>query len=323
MADLTSFLFQGAAPVTQPTGTDSSTNFPLWLQQEVFNASNAATNLAAQPYTPYPGQTVAGPSPTTSQSWDAAKANVGNYQPSLTAAGTLTQQAGTPVSSGDINQYLNPYESNVTDRLAVLAGQNLNENLLPGVNDTFTKAGQFGSTGNSEFTSRALRDTNNSLLNAQSGALERGYSGALSAAQAQKGQQLAAGAQTGQLGTLTQQLGAADVSQLAGAGASQDKLAQANINSSMNQFQQQQQFPYQNLGFLSNIIHGLPVGSTTQSASTTPVSTFSPSAVGTGVGVGALASGLGYRKGGAVKGRSGGALRHAGRRQGGALRRAA
>lgn len=314
MADLTSFLFQGAAPVQQPTGSDSSTNFPLWLQQEVFNTANAATNLASQPYTPFPGQMVASPSPTTQQAWDTATNNVGNYQPNLNSAGALTQAAGQGISGQDINQFLNPYTANVTGALGQLAGQNLTNNLLPGINDTFTKAGQFGSSGNSEFTNRAVRDTQQSLLNAQAGTLQQGYQGALTAAQQQKAQQLAAGAQTGQLGALTSQLGAQDVSELAGAGSAQDVLGQANINANMGAFNQQQQWPYSNLAFASNIIHGLPVGSTTQTAGLTPVNTFAPSPVSTGLGIGALASGLGAAKGGHVvplRGRrkqSGGAL---------------
>lgn len=302
MADVTQFLFQGATPVNAPTGSDSSTNFPLWLQQSSFNVGQAAVQAASQPYTPFPGQLVASPSPTTQQAWDTAESNVGNYQPALQQAGALTASAGTPVSASDISGYLNPFTQNVTGALAQLAGQNLTNTLLPGVNDTFTKAGQFGSSQDSEFNNRAVRDTQQSLLNAQSQALQQGYQGALSAAQAQKGQQLAAGAQTGQLGALTQQLGAADVSQLAGAGSAQDTLAQQNINANLNAFQQQQQWPYQNIGFASNVIHGLPVGTTTQTASATPAAAVGASPLATGIGTLGLANSLGLREGGHVGG---------------------
>jgi hypothetical protein len=295
------FLFQGAAPVQQPTGSDSTTNFPAWLQEQTYNASNAAFNLANQPYTPYPGQEVAPPSPATTASWQMAQNNVGSYKPDLAQAGALTQAAGTPVSEQDISNYLNPYTKDVTGALARLAGQNLSENLLPSVNDTFIKNGSFGGSQDSEFNNRAVRDTQASLLNAQAGALQQGYQGALTAAQAQKAQEGSVGAQFGQLGALGTQLGAADVSQVAGAGQAQDTLAQQNINASMNNFQQQQQWPYQNLAFASNIIHGLPVGSTTQTAGLTTPSSYAPSPLASGLGTYALSNGLKMRRGGRVR----------------------
>lgn len=55
-------------------------------------------------------------------------------------------------------QFMNPYTQNVVNEQARLSNQNLFENVLPGVNSTFTGAGQFGSTRNADFTNRAIRD---------------------------------------------------------------------------------------------------------------------------------------------------------------------
>jgi hypothetical protein len=93
------------------------------------------------------------------------------------ATGVLGQVAGQSLP-GQISEYMNPYTTAVTDRIAELGGRNLQENLLPQVNSTFTGAGQFGSTRNADFTARALRDTQDSVLGAQASALESGYQNA-------------------------------------------------------------------------------------------------------------------------------------------------
>ena len=58
-----------------------------------------------------------------------------------------------------LQQYLNPYTQNAAQATVSELNRNLSENVLPGVNSTFTGAGQFGSSRNAEFESRAIRDT--------------------------------------------------------------------------------------------------------------------------------------------------------------------
>jgi hypothetical protein len=82
-----------------------------------------------------------------------------------------------------VGNYMNPYNAAVTDRIAQLGARNLNEVLLPGVSDSFVRAGQFGSSRMGEFGARALRDTQDSILGQQSQALQQGYGQSLSAAQ--------------------------------------------------------------------------------------------------------------------------------------------
>ena len=104
MAGTTDFLFQGQPIPPQPTGSDTQTSYPLWMQQFDYNLGSAATNLANSPYTAYPGQQVATPSAATQQAWQMAQNNVGNYQPALNSATSLTQQASQPIGASQINQ---------------------------------------------------------------------------------------------------------------------------------------------------------------------------------------------------------------------------
>ena len=92
-------------------------------------------------------------------------------------------------SVSDIDQYMNPYQTNVLDAIAQQGERNLTENLLPSVSDSFIKAGQFGSRNMGEFGSRALRDTQESILKQQAPVLQQGYAEAMRASAADKARQ--------------------------------------------------------------------------------------------------------------------------------------
>ena len=92
--------------------------------------------------------------------------------------------AAAQSAAGGINQYMSPYQTGVMDVIAKQGARNLSENLLPGVSDAFIKAGQFGGTRMGEFGSRALRDTQESVLNQQAQLANQGYGQALNASQA-------------------------------------------------------------------------------------------------------------------------------------------
>lgn len=116
----------------------------------------------------------------------------------INAAQPYLNQAGQS-SVANIQDYMNPYTSQVTDRIAALGGRNLQENLLPSVSDAFIKAGGFGGNRMGEFGSRALRDTQEAVLAEQSKALQAGYGQALGASQADLSRQGQLGQMAGQL----------------------------------------------------------------------------------------------------------------------------
>lgn len=265
-------LFQGSPIPPQPTGSDTSTQYPLWLQQYVYNLSNAASNLSGSEYSQFPGQQVATPSSATQQAWQMAQGNVGAYQPALGQAFQQTQAGSAPLTAAGIQQYMSPYTSNVIGALQQASQNNFEMNQLPSIQSRFVSAGQSRSPQEREADNRALYLNNQALDQSVAGALNQGYQSAVNTATQQQGLQLQGGAQLGALGQLQQQLGGYDVGQLAAAGQGQDTANQANINAAMNNFYAQQQWPYQNLAFASNIIRGQPVASNTQTVGLTPPS---------------------------------------------------
>ena len=166
----------------------------------------------------------------------------------LQAASPYLQQAGQSAVGG-IQDYMNPYTQNVTDQIARLGARNLSENLLPNVSDAFIKAGQFGGTRMGEFGSRALRDTQESILGQQSQALQQGYGHALGAAPQDASRQAQLASTAGGLGQAQQQayltaaqqsgsLTAQQAQQMANLGQMSGQLASTDINRQLSAQQQ-------------------------------------------------------------------------------------
>lgn len=93
---------------------------------------------------------------------------------------SLSSAASAVGGTGNYDQtemmkHLNPYLTGALNTLASNSNQNLFENVIPGINSTFTGAGQFGSTRNGDFMNRAVRDNQNSINNASANMLNTAY----------------------------------------------------------------------------------------------------------------------------------------------------
>jgi hypothetical protein len=161
----------------------------------------------------------------------------------LNAANPYLTAAAKSAASG-ISQYDSPYQQGVMDVIAKQGARNLSENLLPAVSDQFIKAGQFGGTRMGEFGSRALRDTQEAILNQQAQAAQQGYGQALSASQADLARQA-------QLAGTVGSISGADLSRvLQGAGQYQ------NLAQTAGSLTGQQQQNLTNLGQTSGQLTG-------------------------------------------------------------------
>jgi len=176
---------------------------------------------------------------------------VGAAQPYLNQAGSTTAQAlsdralsaanpylqaASQSSAANVGQYMSPYQQNAMDVIAQQGARNLSENLLPGVSDAFIKAGQFGSSRMGEFGSRALRDTQQAILNQQATMANQGYGQALGASSADLARQA-------QLAGTVGSISGADLSRVLQGGAQYGSLAQT-----AGQLTGQQQQNLANLG---------------------------------------------------------------------------
>lgn len=135
-----------------------------------------------------------------------------NTSTATAAANPYMTSASETLPEG-LNPYMSDYTDAVVNRIADLGARNLTEKILPGVNDVFTGA-QFGRDRHAEFTNRAIRDANESIMGQQAQALESGYKTAGDLFNADKNRAAGLAGQAGQLAStdLTNAAGLASTS---------------------------------------------------------------------------------------------------------------
>ena len=208
-------------------------------------------------------------------------------QQGLTAAGTTGIGAGTvnqgiqqiqgaaaPIGAQQINQYLNPYQSYVTDEIG-RQGQMMQNQL----GAQAIGAGAFG--GGREGVQQA--ELQGRILSNMGQANQQGFNTALSAAQNQQQIGLQAGQQLGQMGQLQQQMAQGDINQLMATGGVQRQLAQQVLDAQRQSTLQQQYEPYQRAEFLSNLYAAGPKSSSQLTMGSAPTQSPLAQAVGTGI----------------------------------------
>lgn len=198
---------------------------------------------AAQPYLSRAGQmdAVGAAQPYLSQAGQTTAQSLAER--ALTAADPYLRASAQSAASR-VGEYMSPYQTGVLDVIAKQGARNLTENVLPGVSDAFIKAGQFGSSRMGEFGSRAVRDTQEAILNAQAQAAQQGYGQALGAAQADLARQA-------QLAGTVGSISGADLSRILQGGAQYGNLGQT-----AGQLTSQQMQNLANLGQTSGQLTG-------------------------------------------------------------------
>ena len=141
------------------------------------------------------------------------------------------QAASAPIGAAQINQYLNPYQSYVTNEIGRQAQMMGNQVGAQAIN-----AGAFG--GGREGVQQA--ELQGRALTAMGTAQQQGFNTALQAAQNQQRVGLQGGQLLGQLGAGQQQMAQQDLQQLMAAGGVQRQLAQSTLDAQRQSTLQQQ-----------------------------------------------------------------------------------
>lgn len=310
-----SYLF---SPTTNPSVTSTDTTqsqWPSWYQSWINNLLAKGSAVVDEPYQAYGGPRVAPTTADQQSAYNMTRQGIGAYQPYIDTAGQYLTQAGGGFDQGQFDQYMSPYMEGVVNRIAELGGRNLGENLLPQVNDSFIRAGQFGSTRNEDFTARALRDTQESILGQQSQALAGGYNSAMDAYQRGRDQTMTAGQGLGSLATTGQAAGLKDAAALQAIGQEQQGQTQRSLDTAYGDFLEQRGYPRQQAEWMSSLIRGMnpPTSSTSTSTGPAQAGQLAPSGLaqvaGAGIGLGGLMGW--FKRGGAVRKAAGGMIRGA------------
>jgi hypothetical protein len=229
------------------------------------------------------------------------------------------QYAQNVTSPGSMQAYMSPYQQNVTD-LAMAAANREAQIAQKAQNLGAARQGTYGGARQLLATTEMDRNLQSNLANIQAQGSQAAYDKAIQSQQFGAnlgmqglGQALGAGAQLGQLGATQQASDIARQTQMATMGAQQQGLEQSKINQAIQDYATQQQYPLMQLGFMSNMLRGLPM-----QAVNTQSYQAQPSTLQQGIGlVGAAGTLLGGKaEGGVIKMAEGGI---AGYKYGGAL----
>ena len=229
-----------------------------------------AAKLASTPVG-IPAFQVAGPS-SLEQTGFTQAGTTGVGAPTTTAGiGSVLQSTAGP----NINQFLNPYQSYVTDeitRQANMAQNQLSANAI--------QAGAFG--GGREGVQRAEIERARQANIGQ--AMATGFQSAAGLAAQQQGLQQQAGQLLGALGGQQQAMQQADIASLLQAGGVQRQLGQQALDASRQTELARAYEPYQRLEFLKGIMTNMPTTQSAVTATTAPGTNPLAQAAGTGIG---------------------------------------
>lgn len=313
----------------QPTSTTvTNTNLPAWAQpysEKILGQASALTDINQNPYQQYGGQRLADFTPMQQQAFNT----IGNMQVSpqnqqatnlAGAAGLGSLGAGQNYNRMATDPYatqafMSPYQQNVTDYQKQQAVMDYGRQ-LPGMGAAASNKGAFGGSRQAIVEGEGQRNLQNQLAGIQATGSQNAFQNAQQAQQfgsslgLQGYNQALQGASTlGQLGQnqYGQQMGINAAQQQAG--AQQQAFNQQGLSNQYQDFLNRQNYPYQQLGFMSDILHGTPTGGiTTQQKSELPPSMFGQIA-GLGLGIGSALNGINkFKEGGTVKHFDGGGL---------------
>ena len=204
----------------------------------------------------------------------------GFSQAGVTGVGAPATAAGIGSVLGsmqgpNINQFLNPYQSYVTDEIArqgQMASNQLSANAIG--------AGAFGGAREGIQQAELQRATQANI--GQS--MASGFQQAAGLAAQQQGIQQAGGQLLGALGGQQQAMQQADISSLLQAGGVQRQLGQQALDASRQTQLARSYEPYQRLEFLKGIMTNLPTSQSAVTATTAPGTNPLAQAAGTGIG---------------------------------------
>lgn len=206
---------------------------------------------------------VAGLSPLQQQALAMAPEAAFSGMGTMGTGAQLAAASGTTGAPQIVADYMNPYTKSVVDEMARLQQQNVQRSILPALQSIGVGSGGYGSQRQLQVGGQTLTDLQRNLLGQQSQALQTGYTEAMRGAQADLQRQMQAGQTLGGLGAQQQQAATTGLGTLSNLGASEQALAQKQLD-----------YPMTAASQYSQLLRGLtvPTGETKQTTGSTAYS---------------------------------------------------
>lgn len=230
----------------------SGVQLPDWVNQAAMQNYQTAMGLSQTPYTAYPGQEIAGFTPLQNAAFTGVQtmpSTAGTFGTALSNVQNLPQ-----TTQSLLNPYLGQVESDTVSniqRAAAQQGQQIAAQAQQG--------GAYGGTRYGVQQATLDSETQRNIGQAVDQIQSTGYNTAMSEA-LQQAQQMAGLATAGQTAGLQLYGAQADV------GSTQQQQQQAQLAQQLSQWQQQQNWPYQQLAVAQSALAGSPYGTTTTSS---------------------------------------------------------
>ena len=231
--------------------------------KDILGKSQALYNESvARGYEPYTGPSLAEFTPEQQQAFTGIAGLQGQQAPIYQEAMGMTRDAAAPITTEQIEEYMNPYQQAVVDIEKREAQKQYESQVVPQLAAKAAMAQPFGGSRQAILEGMAA-DTQQRLLgDIQAKGSAQAYQDAVNLLQNQR-DRLGSGA--GQLATLganqfKSQLG--EIGALQTVGEEKQQLAQQALNEAYGQYVKEQEFPFQQLGRYQSVVTGAPIQQT-------------------------------------------------------------
>jgi hypothetical protein len=151
--------------------------------------------------------------PDLQLAYQRARGNAGVADPYFQQA-ALNLRPGQDQFQNHYQDYMNPYQHAVTNRIAEEGNRNFEENLLPALEARFVNLGSFGGRRHAEMARRAARDTQKEILANQRLSMHQGFQSAGQLFNQDRMRQLESSRRLSDLGVARQASNSLDTAQL-------------------------------------------------------------------------------------------------------------
>ena len=244
--------------------TSTKQQLPEFIEKEaerITGLSRALTDQGRQ-YVPYGGERLA---PLTTEQQLARQASIqqaGAFGPDLQRSRQFAMGAAAPITAQEIQQFQSPYTQAVLqttldelDRRQQISNQKLS--------DQAVKSGAFGGARFGVQQAEQQRNLRDVQARTAADINQRAFQQALGQAQAQRQRESQAAGQFGNIAGQQMQLGTQGIQGLLQAGQLGQTQAQAGRDIAYEDFQRQQNFPFEQARFAAGILGGMPQPVTT------------------------------------------------------------
>lgn len=285
------WLFGDSDPAPVTATTHSTSSVPEYIAQPTQRLLSESERLISQPYQAYQGPRIAELTPDQLAAFDMTRGMVGTGANRAGAAYGISALSSMPVTGQEIRSNMNPFLREVG-----MATENelRRSDTIGRQSDAYNAArsGAFGGSRQGVVEAERARNFERNLSDTWARIYGQGYNEAVDLSTQNRDIMRQGALGMGTTATQAQNLGMADVNQMLGIGALQQGQTQQNLDLGYQDFQAQQQYPYQQLNFMRSMLSGVPYSTTQTQTSTAPGQTqpgFFQTAAGLGIaGLGAL-----------------------------------